>query len=245
MITNRVVLVTGASRGIGAAIAERLARDQFTVIVNHRLSMEGAIAVVDGIRSRGGLAEVEQADVRRLEDARTLINRIRARFGRLDVLVNNAGRAEDGILLLTSNKRWWATFNDNVSAVVNMTRAALPLLLARKDGAIVNISSISGIRGTEGQTAYSAAKASVIGFSKALARELAGKVSVNCVAPGPIDTEMYRELPETKRTARLALLPLGRMGRTTEVAEVVAMLVSGRTTFIHGQIIAVDGGATI
>jgi 3-oxoacyl-[acyl-carrier protein] reductase len=148
------------------------------------------------------------------------------------------------VLLLTSNEQWWSTFNDNVSAVVNMTRAALPLLLSNH-GTVINISSVSGVRGVEGQTAYGAAKAAVIGFTKALARELAGKVSVNCVAPGPIDTAMYGSVLEAKRKARLSLLPLGRLGRSEEVAELVALLAAGKAEFIHGQVIAIDGGATI
>jgi 3-oxoacyl-[acyl-carrier protein] reductase len=245
MSDKRVALITGASRGIGAAIAMRLARDGFQVVINHRRSADGAAAVAESIRSDGGVAVIEQADVASLPDARALVERIRSGFGRLDVLVNNAGRAEDGLLLLTSDERWWATFNDNVAAVVQMTRAALPLLLGRRSGVIVNISSVSGIRGTEGQTAYSSAKAAINGFTKALARELATRVSVNCVAPGPIDTEMYRNVPEEKRNARIGLLPMRRLGRSSEVAEVVAMLAGGNSGFVHGQIIAVDGGATI
>jgi 3-oxoacyl-[acyl-carrier protein] reductase len=245
MSDKRVALITGASRGIGAAIAMRLARDGFQVVINHRRSADGAAAVAESIRSDGGVAVIEQADVASLPDARALVERIRSGFGRLDVLVNNAGRAEDGLLLLTPDERWWATFNDNVAAVVQMTRAALPLLLGRRSGVIVNISSVSGIRGTEGQTAYSSAKAAINGFTKALARELATRVSVNCVAPGPIDTEMYRNVPEEKRNARIGLLPMRRLGRSSEVAEVVAMLAGGNSGFVHGQIIAVDGGATI
>jgi len=242
---GRVALVTGASRGIGAAIAKRLARDGFTVVVNYRASAEEADAVAGEIRSGGGVAEAVQADTTQLEEVRAMMDRIRDRLGRLDVLVNNAGRADDGLLLLTSDARWWSTFHDNVAAVVHVTRAALPLLLTHKTGAIINISSISGIRGTEGQTAYSAAKAAVNGFTKALARELAGKVSVNCVAPGPIETAMYKQVSDEKRKARLAVLPLRRMGRSEEVAEVVALLAGGQAAFIHGQVIAVDGGATI
>lgn len=242
---GRIALVTGASRGIGAAIACRLAQAGFRVIVNHRASAEAAEEVVRLIRESGGQAEVEQADVTDLTAVRAMITRIRSRHGRLDVLVNNAGRSEDGLLLLQSPESWWAVVRDNLSSVVNCSRAALPLLLEQKGGAIVNISSVSGLRGVEGQTAYCAAKAAVIGFTRALAKELASKgLAINCVAPGPIDTELYRKVTPAKAAARLAQLPLGRLGRSDEVAEVVALLAEGRATFVHGQTFAVDGGST-
>jgi len=241
----KVALVTGASRGIGAAIARRLAADGAIVVINYRTSENEAEAVCAEIQATGGVSVTEQADVTRLDDVRAMMKRIRGNYGRLDWLVNNAGYADDGMLLLTSHERWWSTFNDNVAAVVNVTRLALPLLLAQKDAAIINISSISGIRGVEGQTAYSAAKAAIIGFTKALSRELAGKISINCVAPGPIETEMYEKVTEERRRARLAILPLRRMGRPEEVAELVALLLSGRSAFIYGQVLAIDGGATI
>ena len=150
---GRIALVTGASRGIGAAIASRLAQAGFRVIVNHRASAEAAEEVVRLIRESGGQAEVEQADVTDMTAVRAMITRIRSRHGRLDVLVNNAGRSEDGLLLLQSPESWWAVVRDNLSSVVNCSRAALPLLLEQKGGAIVNISSVSGLRGVEGQTA--------------------------------------------------------------------------------------------
>jgi 3-oxoacyl-[acyl-carrier protein] reductase len=175
-----------------------------------------------------------------------MLAKIRAAQRRLDVLVNNAGRSEDGLLLLTPHANWWSVFHDNVAPVVNCTRAALPLLMAGRGGAIINIASISGIRGVEGQTAYGAAKAAVIGFSRALARELGSKnIVVNCVAPGPIDTAMYHHVSEDKRARRLALMPLGRLGTADEVAEVVGLLADGKAGFVHGQVIAVDGGSTV
>lgn len=242
-----VALVTGASRGIGAAIARRLAQGGLRVILNHRASAEEAITVVEQIRAGGGTAAAEQADVTDLTAARKMITRIRASHGRLDVLVNNAGRSEDGLLLLMSDEKWWSVFNDNVAAVINSTRAALPLLMAERGRptAIVNISSVSGLRGVEGQTAYGAAKAAVIGFTRSLSRELADKnVAVNCVAPGPIDTEMYQRVSEEKKARRMSLMPLGRLGTPEEVAEVVALLSLGKAGFVHGQVIAVDGGIT-
>lgn len=246
MNSIRVALITGASRGIGRGIAKRLATAGFHVIVNYRASATPATEVVREICNAGGSAEAYQADVTDLTAVREMISYIRKAHSRIDVLVNSAGRSEDGLLLMMTHEKWWRLLEDNVSSVVNPTRSALPMMLAAKRGTIINISSISGIRGVEGQTAYSAAKAAVIGFTKALARELSSKgIIVNCVAPGPIDTEMYQSMPEAKREERLAILPLRRMGRVEEVAEVVALLAEGKASFIHGQVIAVDGGATI
>ena len=242
---TRVALVTGASRGIGAAIAERLARDGFTVLINHRDSEPAAEGVQQTIRSNGGRADVIQGNVAVLADARRITAHIRKTFGSLNVLINNAGRAEDGLLLLTSHDRWWKAFEDNVGAVVNMSRAALPLLLQADGAVIVNISSISGVRGTAGQTAYSAAKAAVNGFTKALAREVGGRISVNAIAPGSIDTAMYAQITPEKREARQAQLAVPRLGRSSEVAELASLLASGRVGYIHGQVIAIDGGATM
>ena len=243
MTDSPVAVVTGASRGIGASVASMLAASGYHVIVNHRNSGAHAEAVVNEIRSSGGSAEVVQADVTDLDQARTLVSYVKSKHGRLDALVNNAGRADDGFLLLTQDRLWWATFLDNLSPVVNCTRAALPLMLKGHAGSIVNISSVSGIRGTEGQTAYSAAKAAIIGFTKSIAREVATKgISVNCVAPGPIDTELYRSASETRRDARLTSLPMGRLGDPTEVAEVVVFLAERRSPFVHGAVIVVDGG---
>jgi 3-oxoacyl-[acyl-carrier protein] reductase len=241
MTDQRVALVTGASRGIGQAIALRLAQGGFHVVVNHRASAEQAEATAHAICAADGSADVVQADVTELAAVRRMVRDIRARHGRLDVLVNNAGRRADGFLLLTRVDQWWSVFNDNVASVVNVTRAALPALLASRPAAIVNVSSVSGVRGTDGQTAYSAAKAAVIGFTKALARELAGKgVSVNCVAPGPIETEMLHAEPVA--ATRLKGIPLGRIGQPAEVAEVVALLAEGHAQFVHGQVVVVDGG---
>jgi 3-oxoacyl-[acyl-carrier protein] reductase len=241
---ERVVLISGASRGIGAATAVRLARDGMTVAVNYLRSADQAATVVDAIRKAGGTAAAFCADVSRLEGARELVAQVRQCFGRLDVLINNAGRVDEGLLMLTSNESWWSVFDDNIRCVVNMTRAALPLLLTAPNAVIVNMSSISGIRGTAGLTAYSSAKAAVIGFTKALSREVARKITVNCVAPGPVDTDMYGSISDAQRKARTDLLPLRRMGRPEEIAEIVALLARGTAGFLHGQVIAVDGGAT-
>lgn len=244
---RRVALVTGASRGIGAAIARRLAKGGLHVVVNHRTSKELAYAVVEEICASGATASVLQADLTDLTASRTMISRIRETCGRLDVLVNNAGRSEDGLFLLMPPEKWWSVFTDNIATVVNCTRAALPLLMAvrQRPTAVVNISSISGLRGVEGHTAYGAAKAAIIGFTRALARELAGQnVAVNCIAPGPIDTAMYGHVSDERKARRLAAMPLGRLGTPEEVAEVVALVAENKARFIQGQVIPIDGGIT-
>jgi 3-oxoacyl-[acyl-carrier protein] reductase len=247
MTEKRVALVTGASRGIGAAIARRLASDGLHVVVNYLKSADAAKAVVAEIEANGGSAEAIQADVADLVQVRGLMKQIGDRHRRLDVLVNNAGRSASTLLMLTPDADWWGVLNDNLRPVVNCTKLALPFLLASESAVIVNISSVSGaLRGVEGQTAYGSSKAAIVGFTRALARELGSKkVSINCVAPGPIETEMYQAaVSEKKRETRLTQLPVGRLGRPEEVAEVVGLLARNKVGFVHGQVIAVDGGTT-
>jgi 3-oxoacyl-[acyl-carrier protein] reductase len=246
MTRKYVALVTGASRGIGRAISLRLSRSDFCVVVNYRTSESHARSLVEEIQKSNGEAECFQADVTQMSEVRAMAQFVANRFGQLNVLVNNAGRSEDGLLLLTKHEEWWRVFNENVAAVVNCTRGLLPLVLRSRPATVINIASVSGLRGIEGQTAYGAAKSAVIGFTKALAKELATQgVSVNSVAPGPIDTEMYQAVSDAKRRARLSVLPLQRLGRPEEVAELVNFLALGNANFIHGQVIAIDGGASI
>jgi 3-oxoacyl-[acyl-carrier protein] reductase len=246
-MAEKVAVVTGASRGIGKAISLHLAMEGFTVVVNYRSNRSDAEAVVNQISASGsGSAICYQADVADYEATRAMFDRIVSLFGRVDVLVNNAGFSHDSLLLLTPITSWWDVLRGNLAPPLNCCKHVLPIMIERHQGTIINIASTSGIKGVEGQTAYSSAKAGIIGFTKALAREVASfGINVNCVAPGPIDTDMYASVSEKKRNARLSVLPLGRLGRPEEVAEVVTFLALGKSPFLFGQVIAVDGGATI
>lgn len=242
-MTNRVALVTGGSRGIGAAVCRRLATDGYEVVINYQTSAAEAQELISDLAAKGFRAEAIQADVTQIDEVRELVRRIRKTFGRLDTLVNNAGRPAEGLLLLTPSDDWWSIFLKNLSGTVNCSRVALPLLLASPSGHIINISSVAGIRGVRGLTAYGAAKAATNGFTRALAQELADtSVRINSVAPGPIDTRVYADIRAKQQGEARA--PMGRLGNVDEVAEIVSMLASDRANFVNGQTIAVDGGIT-
>jgi 3-oxoacyl-[acyl-carrier protein] reductase len=241
---DSVALVTGASRGLGRAIASRLADDGFTVIVNYLNSEASAKELCEQIDARGpSRAWPIRADVADLESARTMFSTIYESFGRLDVLINNAGIKFDRLLLLTPDQEWWRVVNTNLGAVVNCSRLALPKMLAQRSGIIINMASISGMRGVAGQTSYSASKAAIIGFSKALAREVASRgIVVNCIAPGLIETDLIRDMPTGIVDGYVAANPMKRLGRANEVAALVALLASGEARYMTGQVIGIDGG---
>jgi 3-oxoacyl-[acyl-carrier protein] reductase len=243
--SNRVALVTGASRGLGRAIASRLAEDGFTVVVNYLHSEEEAKGLCEQINAcESPQAWPVQADVSQLDSARAMFAAIHKKFGRLDVLVNNAGIKSDRLLLLANDQEWWKVVQTNLGSVVNCSRLALPRMLAHRRGIIINITSISGIRGVAGQTSYSASKAAIVGFSKALSREVASRgVAINCVAPGLIDTDLIQDMSVGIVEQYVAMNPMNRLGKVNEVAALVALLASGQATYMTGQVIGIDGGA--
>ncbi len=233
-LEGRTALVTGGSRGIGKAIAAELAGAGASVVLGYRSGAEEAKAVASDI---GGRAV--QADVSKPDDARRLVEEA----GDIDILVNNAGVTRDGLLARMSDEDWDVVLGTNLGGTFNTCRAAARGMMKRRGGSIVNISSIVGIHGNPGQTNYSASKAGIIGFTKALARELGSRgVRANVVAPGYVTTRLTTELPEELQTAMLANTPLGRLGEPEDIAGAVRFLCSDEASFVTGEVLLVDGG---
>jgi 3-oxoacyl-[acyl-carrier protein] reductase len=233
-----VALVTGSSRGIGRAIALELAQAGMTVAVNYARSSEAAQVVVDQMEGHGAIFG---ADVSQSKHVQQLFTEVLEKFGRIDVLVNNAGITRDGLLMRMKDEDWQEVIDLNLTGVFLCTRAATKLMLKQRSGRIINISSTSGVLGNAGQTNYAAAKAGVIGFTKSVARELSSRgITVNAVAPGFIDTDMTKDL---NLEGVLAQIPLGRVGKPEEIAGTVRFLATDpAAAYITGQVICVDGG---
>jgi 3-oxoacyl-[acyl-carrier protein] reductase len=245
-LEGKVAIVTGGTRGIGRAIVLDLAANGADVALNYHKSADLAAELAETIREMGRRALVVQADVSSLTDAQAMVQKVLDEFGRLDILVNNAGMNWDGVVWKMTEEQWDRVIDVDLKGTFNYTRAAGPIFREQGSGKIVNITSINGLRGKFGQSNYSAAKAGVIGFTKACARELGRySVNVNAIAPGLIETKMVREAPEKVREMALAEIVLGRLGLPEEVAYVVTFLCSERARHITGQVIQVDGGQYI
>ena len=238
---NKVALVTGASRGIGRQISIELAKSGANVIVNYNRDEKEAQNVVQSIKKLGVRSIAVKADVASFEDCKSMVDVIKNEFGHLDILVNNAGALSDKTLKNMTKEQWDLVLSTNLNGAFNVTKHALSML--KDNGRIINISSIAGINGNFGQTNYAASKAGIIGFTKALARELGKrKITVNAVAPGFIDTQMTKAIPFIRRKIITALIPMGRPGLPEDVANAVVFLASEKSGYITGEVIRVDGG---
>lgn len=242
-LQGKAAIVTGASRGIGRAIAIEFARRGAAVVVNYNASEQAAHEVVSAIREMGGAAIAFKADVSKMDEAAALVKAALDAFGKLDILVNNAGTTRDTLLMTMSESDWDTVINADLKSVFNCCKAAVRPMIRARSGRIINISSVVGLAGQGGQTNYAAAKAGVIGFTKSLAKELGSRnITVNAVAPGFIPTALTEVLTEEQKQAAIKATPLGRFGTPEEVAYAVSFLASDEAAFITGAVLSVDGG---
>ncbi len=246
MLTGKVALVTGASRGIGRQIALTLASYGADVIVNYNGSKEKAEAVADEIRAMGRKAETYQCSVADFEACGEMVTKALEAFGHIDILVNNAGITKDNLVMKMTEEDFDAVVATNLKGTFNMIKQLYRPFLKQRSGRIINMSSVSGILGNAGQANYAASKAGVIGLTKSMARELASRnITVNAVAPGFIDTDMTQAMTDSAKEQTLSQIPLQRAGQPEDIAEAVAFLASDKASYITGQVLSVDGGMAI
>ncbi|NLP37221.1 MAG: 3-oxoacyl-[acyl-carrier-protein] reductase [Firmicutes bacterium] len=244
---GKVAIVTGASRGIGREIAIQLAAQGALLVINYTSNDTAARETLATVEAVGGEGIIVQADVKNMAQCENLVKTALEKYNKVDILVNNAGITRDNLAVRMRAEEWREVLDTNLTGAFNCTKAVLrPLLKQKSGGRIINIASVVGLTGSFGQTNYAAAKAGLVGMTKALARELAGRqITVNAVAPGFIETDMTAVLaPDLKENIRRQV-PLGRMGTTKDVAHMVIFLASEQAAYITGQVIAVDGGLTM
>ncbi|MBM3251681.1 MAG: 3-oxoacyl-[acyl-carrier-protein] reductase [Candidatus Omnitrophica bacterium] len=243
ILKGKVAIVTGATRGIGRAIALELAKEGADISFNYAKNTELAKSLSEEIKSYGRKVMAEQVDIRNLDTVKEFVEKTKNTLGRLDILVNNAGIIKDRALMMMEELDWRDVIDTDLNGVFNASRACIVTFMKQKSGQIVNIASVSGIIGSARQTNYSASKAGIIGFTKALAKEVAGyNIRVNAVAPGYIQTDMLDTLKDEQKDKLKEFIPLGRFGAPEEIARVVLFLLSENAQYITGQVIAVDGG---
>ena len=243
---EKTALVTGAGRGIGKAIAIALAKEGMNVVVNYNGSADKAEETAAAIRELGVKAKTVKCNVADFDECKKMIDEVIAEFGRIDVLVNNAGITRDGLLMKMSEDDFDSVININLKGAFNTTKHISKYLLKQESGKIINISSVSGILGNAGQANYSASKAGIIGLTKSTARELASRgITCNAIAPGFVETDMTSAMNEQVIEKSIEMIPLKRIGKAEEIAYMAAFLASEKADYITGQVFAVDGGMTI
>ena len=240
---KQTAIVTGGSRGIGRAVAMRLAKDGMNLVINYRGNSAAAEETERLCRELGAEVLLVQGDVSRAEDCEKLATKAKEAFGRVDVLVNNAGITRDGLLARMTEEDFRAVLDVNLVGPWNMMKAVNRIMMKQRYGRIVNLSSVTGLMGNMGQTNYAAAKAGIVGMTKSYAREVASRgITVNAVAPGFIDTDMTEAMPEGAKDKIITGIPMGRTGKPEDVAEAVALLASEQAGYITGEVLRVDGG---
>lgn len=246
LLEGKTAIVTGASGGIGKAVAIALAKEGAAVAVHFHGNEEKALLVKKEIEEAGGKAEIFRANVADFEECNALVKAVAKTFGSSDILVNNAGITRDNLVMKMNDEEFDAVYETNLKGVFHTIHHTSRYFLKQKSGRIINISSVSGITGNAGQANYCAAKAGVIGLTKSVARELSSRgITANVVAPGMIETDMTKDLPDTVKENMLHNIPLGRIGKPEEIAAAVAFLASEEAGYITGQVLAVDGGMTM
>lgn len=241
--SEKIVIVTGGSRGIGRAIALELGGSGATVIVNYNSSADAAQAVLDEIKAAGGAGMVYQADVSNAEQVDAMFKAVTKEYGKIDVLVNNAGTTRDNVIMMLKPEDFDTVINTNLRSAWLCSKTASRAMMRKRTGRIINITSVVGIAGNGGQTNYAASKAGMIGLTKSLAKEVASRgITVNAVAPGFIETDMTSDLSNDLKETAINAIPLGRMGAAEDVAKAVAFLASDDAAYITGQVLVVDGG---
>ena len=245
-LEEKVAIVTGSSRGIGSTIAKELALRGAFVVVNYFQSSDAAEKVVAEIVSSGGQAKVFRADVSKFAEAKSLIKFAIDSYDGLHILVNNAGITRDKLIMMMSEEDWDIVQETNLKSTFNCSKPAIRHMMRKRYGRIINITSIAGQMGNPGQTNYSASKAGQIGFTKALAREVGSRnITVNAIAAGYVETDIWEGVPEEAKDAILSMVPLGRKGEPQEIADAAAFLASDQAGYITGQVLGVDGGITM